>query len=293
MKRNILILVFAVILCYATNPVLMMQRAVGIKKAAAAGSTVDVAADTSGYCENTSTVYATARDEDASDTYDHTTLGVGQRFIASFHLVWRTFIGFEIPSISNITAVSFNFYGNNNDTEVDFDMYIVGATGDLTITPSGGDIFPVGYVRPSQLIHTYGGFQDSSLTIDLTVNTWAHITNPAFDLWAAPEVDGFSFAGDTITSTYTCDIDGIMAATFNGTAQKEYRFRLWNITQARQEGYSQGVTGNGANNYVQISLPVYVEATAGDLFRFEVQNISGDEDIEFHGAIFKLIYVHE
>ena len=128
MKRVIPILVFTAILCYATNPVLMMQRAVGIKKAAAAGRTVDVAADTSGYCENTSTVYATARDEDASDTYEHTTLGVGQRFIASFHLVWRTFIGFEIPSISNITAVSFNFYGNTNDTEVDFDMYIVGAT---------------------------------------------------------------------------------------------------------------------------------------------------------------------
>ena len=128
MKRVISILVFTAILCYATNPVLMMQRAVGVKKAAA-GGTVDVAADTSGFNENTSVIsYATARDDDAADTYAFATLGVGQRYIASVYTVWRTVIGFSVPAgIGTISAVTLNVYGHDNDTEVDFDLYVVGA----------------------------------------------------------------------------------------------------------------------------------------------------------------------
>lgn len=147
-------------------------------------------------------------------------------------------------------------------------------------------------VLADSIFHAYGGFEDSLVTIDLTQNTWVPITNAYKTLWTGSEVYGFTFSGDTVTVGFTGDIEGIVSITFNGSSQKEYQFDIYNVTQARQEGFKQGATGNGASNYVNVALPVYIETTAGDKLIIRVQNISGDEDIIFEHAQFSLKYVH-
>lgn len=135
-----------------------------------------------------------------------------------------------------------------------------------------------------------GGFQDSSVTIDLTQSTWAQVTNAYKTLWSCSHVDGFTFSNDTITGNFTGCVGGICTLTFSGTAQKEYQLRIYNVTQTRQEGFLQGVTGNGANNYVQVVVSCDIDLTSGDELVLQVQNISGNEDIILKHGQFALEY---
>lgn len=111
------------------------------------------------------------------------------------------------------------------------------------------DLDIIGYILCGKIHHAYGGFQDSNVTIDLTQNNWVQVTNDENDLWSGLEADGFSLSGDTMYVGYDMDIDGEpVVITFNGSSQKEYQFRLYNVTQTRQEGFLQGKTGEGTRN---------------------------------------------
>jgi len=157
----------------------------------------------------------------------------------------------------------------------------------------GSSISITGRSLIDSIYHVYGGFADSTVTIDLTKDVWAQVTNTGFALFVGDEVDGFSLSGDTMTVLFTGDFWGTTVLTFSGSAQKEYQIRLYNITQAQQEGYLQGLSGNGAGNYVQITLPIYSEATLNDRYIVQVQNISGNEDIILRHAQFILTYLHD
>ena len=96
-----------------------------------------------------------------------------------------------------------------------------------------------------------------------------------------------------MTITNTGDYIGILSLSFNGSNTKSYQFRLYNVTQTSQVGWSQSITGNGANEYVNVILPFYFENTAGDEYIFQVQNVSGNEDIILQSGNFWVCYLHE
>ena len=143
--------------------------------------------------------------------------------------------------------------------------------------------------------HAYGGFQDSSVVITLTnQNDWYMITNANNDLWTGSEADGMTLTGDTLTTTNTADYFGNLSLTFSGINGRDFQIRVYNITQAAEATYHIGATTTGATNFTNITLPIYLEATAGDEFRMEIRCTStAGATPTVKSAVFTLMYLHD
>ena len=140
--------------------------------------------------------------------------------------------------------------------------------------------------------HVFGGFQDESETISIDADTWTHITNAGNNLWTAMEATGFSFSSDELVVTYSGHYDGVLSITFEGGLTFDFLFRVYNVTQSVQSGYYIGETGRGVANYANVCVPIYLEATGGDHFQFQVYEVSGN-DAAFYNAIFNIQYLHD
>lgn len=151
-----------------------------------------------------------------------------------------------------------------------------------------------GSLRVSSIWHAYGGFQGKAEVINvLGKNQWAWITNATNDLWTGLEGDGMTLSGDIMTITNEGDYFGTLSMTFSGSNGKDFQIRLYNITQSAQHGYVIGATTSGAANYTNITLPIYIEATAGDTFRMETTCNTDASDPTFRSAVFYLSYLHD
>jgi len=148
------------------------------------------------------------------------------------------------------------------------------------------------YVFVDNVWHAYGGFQGESETVAIDADTWTHITNGDNDLWVGLETNGFTLTDDELIVTNTGDYTGTLSITFEGLNQQDFLFRIYNVTQTAQAGYQIGATGLGANNYVNVSIPIYLEATAGDHYQFQVYQVNGN-DATFYNAIFHISYLHD
>jgi len=150
-------------------------------------------------------------------------------------------------------------------------------------------------MRQVSVWHVYGGFQDQSETITCSVqNTWYPITNAGNNLWVGTEANGFTLSSDVMTATNGGDYFGHVAITLSGSLNKDFEARVYNITQTRVEGYHSGITTTGANNYAQISIPLYIEATAGDQLRMEIRCTSNPvADPTLQHSVFYISYLHD
>ena len=149
-------------------------------------------------------------------------------------------------------------------------------------------------VQLSNPYHAYGGFQDKAESITIAgADTWAWITNATNDLWTGLEGVGMSLSGDIMTITNGGDYSGVLSATLSALNGKDFQIRLYNITQASQESYIIGATTTGAANFTNVTLPLYIEASAGDTFRMEVQCTTDGTDPTFRSAVFYLQYLHD
>jgi len=141
--------------------------------------------------------------------------------------------------------------------------------------------------------HAYGGFQAAAVTIAIAAaDTWEHVTNSTHDLWSGLEAEGMSLSGDIITIKKAGDYFGTLTMSVSGLANKDFRVRIFNITQNLQQGNYLGVSTTGAGNYADVTVPIYLEANAGDSFRMEVACTTDASDPTFNDAIFHLIYLH-
>ncbi len=181
-------------------------------------------------------------------------------------------------------------------------------TGTLTLTPSSDGITATipatgtvalidhanaGMVRQSDTWHAYGGFQLSTTTIACTLNTWAWITNAGHTLWVAVESSGVTVSGDVFTAVHTGDYTGQVTISITGTNGRDFFIRVFNITTNAQMGYTIGATTTGTPNFTPITLPLYMELTAGDTFRFEIKNITDNADPDVRSAVYNIVYVHD
>ena len=90
------------------------------------------------------------------------------------------------------------------------------------------------------------------------------------------------------------DYYGTLAISLSGLANKDFEFRIYNVTQEAVEGYHMGITTTGANNYQQVVLPIYIEAEANDELRMEVRCTTvGSADPTLVHAIFYIAYLHD
>ena len=144
-------------------------------------------------------------------------------------------------------------------------------------------------VRQDKAWHIYGGFQSVSETITLANDTWTHITNATNNLWVSSEQDGFSIVADDIIVANTGDYMGNISLTLTGGNSKDFLFRLYNVTQDDAHFYI-GVSTT-VSNYSNVSLPIYMEANAGDHYRVQVKCVAGD-DPTIRSAIFNISYLH-
>jgi len=147
--------------------------------------------------------------------------------------------------------------------------------------------------HPAESWHAYGGFQDESETITIAaVDTWTMITNATNDLWGGLEAVGLTLSDDIMTVQHGGDYMGSLSMTFSGLNGKDFQVRVYNITQSTQLGYVIGATTTGANNYTNVTLPLYLECEAGDRLRMEVQCTTDGSDPTFRSAVFYMAFLH-
>lgn len=150
------------------------------------------------------------------------------------------------------------------------------------------------YALINKIYHAYGGFQDEAEVINcVTTDVYVPITNATTDLWAGLEADGLTLANDEITFINAGDYNGALSITLSGSNGKDFMIRLYNITQGIQVGYTIGATTTGATNFTNITLPLYIEANAGDVMRMEVACATAVvADPIMRSAVFYLSYLH-
>lgn len=148
--------------------------------------------------------------------------------------------------------------------------------------------------RQASTWHAYGGFQDAVTTITVGADdTWYHITNVGNNLWTGLEGDGLTLSGDVMTFTNGGDYIGSLAISISALTGKDYHIRLYNVTQTTQMGYYIGVSTTGAGNQVVATMPLYIEATAGDEMRMEIECETSATDVVVDNAVFYLAYLHD
>ena len=148
-------------------------------------------------------------------------------------------------------------------------------------------------VRFTNVWHAYGGFQNAATVIACTTNNWAWITNGTNNLWTGIEGYGLTLSGDIMTIVNAGDYFGHVTVAISGANGEDYFIRCFNITQNIQMGYIVGGTTTGAGNYLNISLPLYLECNAGDTLRMEIKNITNNNDPTVRSSVFYLSYLHD
>ena len=164
-------------------------------------------------------------------------------------------------------------------------------TVDVTVDGSGNVITP-GRVCVGAIYHAYGGFEGQGETITAGVGDWNHITNGANDLWNVDESDGISEAADVFTIANTGDYHGVLSLSISGLNTKDFHVRVYNNTQTRVEGRPVGISTKGANDEVNVCVPIYIEATAGDAIQFEIMSADGSDPTVDDG-LFVITYLHD
>lgn len=149
-------------------------------------------------------------------------------------------------------------------------------------------------LRQAGTWHMFGGFQDSAVVIDVTEDVYTPVTNAAGNLWTGLEADGFSMSGDTMTITNAGDYFGAVSITFTASNSEVIMFQVYNVTDGAQEGFAAGTTGDGANDYVTLTKPLYFEdVSAGDKYVLRMTDLDSNDDITVRHGTYYLTYLHD
>ena len=140
--------------------------------------------------------------------------------------------------------------------------------------------------------HAYGGFQDQDETLAVADDTWTKMTNAGGDLWEGLEAVGLTLSSDVMTMTNAGDYFGTVSVTFSASNGKDYQIRCRNTTQGVTAGYDIGATTTGATNFTNVTLPLYLEAAAGDKYEMQIKCTTDGTDPILRSAVFYLALLH-
>lgn len=150
-----------------------------------------------------------------------------------------------------------------------------------------------GYVKSETVNHAYGGFQDSAVVMDMAVGVWKPISNASKNLFTTVENDGVTIQNDTLTVLAAGDYSGTVTVTFAADAITNWKLRLYNVTQARQEGFWIGGSSNSNADYFPLTIPVHLITVAGDKITFDLMNESDNSDATLKSCVYLFTYTHE
>ena len=159
------------------------------------------------------------------------------------------------------------------------------------IKQRGTDYWKLPKLLVDGVYHAYGGFEGQAETITCGAGDWNLITNAGTNLWNIDESDGFTISSDVITITNGGDYVGSLSLSLSGLPGKDFHVRVYNVTQVAVEGRAIGISTSGAGNEVNVHLPIYIEATAGDEIQFEISSADGTDPVVDDG-LFYISYLH-
>ena len=154
-----------------------------------------------------------------------------------------------------------------------------------------GNLTVTGLILPTELIHLFMHFCDSSISFNYTTD-WQHLTNASHDMFIDSELDGFAISNDTITVERGADYDLRSNYTCDGDIGETISIRFYNITQGVCCPVSGTNTMLGTDNFISTLTESCFEFNAGDKL---VMQIKGDASgtAVFKSGIIKIYYLHE
>lgn len=138
--------------------------------------------------------------------------------------------------------------------------------------------------------HLFMTFSDSAVTLSMTLNNWAQITNAGDSLFGVKDVDGFTVSGDTIIFNETGHYSISSALTYVGDGGNDDQELRWNL-DGSQIVKMESSTSNNVD-HIAVPLPAFVIATAGDKLWMETRNISDNDDSVIHSGVIVITLAH-
>jgi hypothetical protein len=137
--------------------------------------------------------------------------------------------------------------------------------------------------------HTWARFADSSVTIAVTQNVYAQVTNPEDSLFRVLEQVAIDWSGDTVIVLNKGHfiIDVILG--IEGTVNDKFFARI-NTTDGEISKFGISTTGNGV--IIALPLKAYWDADVGDKAWIEITNTSSGDDPVITEGIFIVTYFH-
>lgn len=122
--------------------------------------------------------------------------------------------------------------------------------------------------------HAKSMFMDSSITINLSQNTWYHITNQTSkSTWPSSMFTGFTDNSDTITASYTGHYRLFYQINTSGVNNNIYEYRIMKKSGATtSEVWRYQVTGTGTR--VLRIIETSIALTVGDKYWAELRSTS-------------------
>lgn len=206
----------------------------------------------------------------------------------------QTYDNSSSPLITTTTAKGAVTIKRGSAADTDNVVAVKNGAGTTKAYVTGEGVVHTERLSQTECLHGFGGFQDQSVTIATSdVNVWTWITNATNNLWVQVEDSGVAMSGDLITIANTGHYSGVLTMSISGTNAKDFRIRIYNTTQAVQHGYYVTVTTTGASNYQAIPLPLYIDAVAGDVLRFEIACATDGSDPIVKSAVYHITYQHD
>lgn len=138
--------------------------------------------------------------------------------------------------------------------------------------------------------HLAMSFSDSAVTLTMTVNNWAQITNASDSLFGITQIDNFTVDADTITFSKTGHYLIVTAITHvggGGNDNLELRWVKNGVQCVKMES-----SASNQVDHIAVPIPCDVEATAGDEMWLEIRNITDNDDSEIHSGSVIITLIH-
>ena len=151
-----------------------------------------------------------------------------------------------------------------------------------------------GEITQREVIHGHGYFEDSSITLNLTTDTWVQVTNTSDSLFRITEDEGMYWVDDTLILTKTGHYDFNFDVSFIGDAGERFEARLYNVTQAEEIPRKGIDNGEGAGDPITIGAAPYCEnCNNGDKIIMQIRNAgAADPNTEVIGGSWKPTLKH-
>jgi hypothetical protein len=166
----------------------------------------------------------------------------------------------------------------------------------MTVNTTDSTVDVRGWLMVDRKDHGFYAFEDSSVVIDCSTDTWVQVTNGTKTLFSAVQTDaGFTIQNDTITFNPHDTISGTSPHIIfhwgvdgHGANGEDFEVRIYNVTSATGIVRKAEGSTSGANNRIEIGTTSYDNAAnVGDKYVLQIKNVGSNNDFTIeNGSIY-------